>query len=253
VRDTIKEWTKQRGKSPRTYPGALVWCVKKPGNDLLDKAELSLAWGKVAVEIADGTLGGEYDRSDRAGVASRVADANDALKDEVWAGYRFVIVTDGGEAEGLKVVDLGAGHVSGGDRQLRRLMKRFARTPRADDYFLFRAKLLTYGWGLLSILLALAFVQASYAQILWGKLMGLCTSGVLAIQVLALLPVRINKWAVGAGVVTGYGALFLMIRNNVNFLLWPVIGNLVCFLVALLGSRLRNTAAGSEPNRPDSR
>ena len=126
-------------------------------------------------------------------------------------------------------------------------MKRFARTPRSDDYFLFRAKLLTYGWGLLSILLALAFVKASYAQVLWGKLMGLCTNGVLGILVLALLPIRINKWAAGAGIVTGYAALFLMIRNNVNFLLWPVIGNLVCFFVALLLSRLLNRRIQSLP------
>ncbi len=125
-------------------------------------------------------------------------------------------------------------------------MKRFARVPRSDAYFLFRAKLMTYGWGLLSVLLALTFVKASYAQILWGKLMGLCTNGVLGILVLALLPVRINKWGVVAGVVTGYCALFLMIRADVNFLLWPVVGNLVCFFVALLVSRLLNTAAVSD-------
>lgn len=122
-------------------------------------------------------------------------------------------------------------------------MKRFARTQRSDDAFLFRAKFLTYGWGLLSILLALTFVKASYAQILWGKLMALCTNGVLALLVLALLPVRVNKWAAGAGVVAGYGALFLMIQVGVNFLLWPVIGNLVCFLVALLLSPLLNEDA----------
>lgn len=122
VRDTIKDWTKQRGKSPRMYPGALVWCVRKPGNDLRDKAELSLAWGKVAGEIADGTLGGEYDRADRAGVQSRLAEANESVKDEVWAGYRFVIVTDGAETDGLKVVDLGAGHASSGETLCGRIL-----------------------------------------------------------------------------------------------------------------------------------
>jgi hypothetical protein len=39
-------------------------------------------------------------------------------------------------------------------------------------------------------------------------------------------------------VVVGYLALFVMIRTGVNFLLWPVIGNLLCFLVTLLLSRL---------------
>ncbi len=33
-------------------------------------------------------------------------------KDEVWASYRFIVLTDGKEADGLKVVDLGAGHSS---------------------------------------------------------------------------------------------------------------------------------------------
>lgn len=31
LRSQIAEWTKNRGKSPRLYPGALVWCLKKPG------------------------------------------------------------------------------------------------------------------------------------------------------------------------------------------------------------------------------
>src|SRR3990167_8480413 len=47
VRERIAEWTKQRGKSPRLYPGSLVWCLKKPGRDLRDKVELSLAWKRV--------------------------------------------------------------------------------------------------------------------------------------------------------------------------------------------------------------
>jgi len=77
-------------------------------------------------------------------------------------------------------------------------MKRFARTPRTDAVLLSRAKLLTYGWGLLSILLALTFIKASYAQILWGKLMALCTNGVLGLLVLALLPVRIDSGQPGS-------------------------------------------------------
>jgi len=49
LRQQIAEWTKQRGKSPRLYPGSLVWCVKKPGRDLRGKVELWLAWKRVAV------------------------------------------------------------------------------------------------------------------------------------------------------------------------------------------------------------
>lgn len=116
-------------------------------------------------------------------------------------------------------------------------MKRFARTPRTDEQFLSRAKLLTYGWGLLSIGLALTFINAGYAQILWGKLMALCTNGVLGLLVLALLPIRINKWAAATGVLVSWVALLTMIWGGVNFLLWPVIGNLICILVALLLNR----------------
>ena len=115
LRAQIAEWTRQRGKSPRLYPGALVWCLKKPGRDLRDKVELGLAWKRVAREVADGTLGGEFDRSDRAELQSKVKDAEEAAKDEVWGDYRFAVVADGQETDGLKVIDLGAGHSSSGE------------------------------------------------------------------------------------------------------------------------------------------
>ena len=112
VRERIAEWTKQRGKSPRLYPGSLVWCLKKPGRDLRDKVELSLAWKRVANEVAGGTLGADYDRTDRAEIQSKVREAEEAARDEVWAGYRFAVLSDNREGDGLKVIDLGAGHAS---------------------------------------------------------------------------------------------------------------------------------------------
>ncbi len=112
LRQRIAEWTKQRGTSNRLYPGSLVWCLKKPGRELRDKTESSLAWKRVKREIDDGTLGGDFDRSDRAELQSKVKDAEEAVKDEVWASYRFVVLADAQEADGLKVIDLGAGHVS---------------------------------------------------------------------------------------------------------------------------------------------
>ncbi|MGE3343561.1 MAG: DUF499 domain-containing protein [Vicinamibacterales bacterium] len=115
LRSQIAEWTKSRGKSPRLYPGALVWCLKKPGRDLREKVEMALAWKRVAREVADGSLGGEFDRSDRADLQSKVRDADDAAKDEVWGDFRFVVVADGQETDGLKVIDLGAGHSSSGE------------------------------------------------------------------------------------------------------------------------------------------
>jgi hypothetical protein len=111
-RQQISEWTKNRGKSPRLYPGALVWCVKKPGRDLREKVEVALAWRRVAREVAEGTLGGEFDRSDRAELQAKVRDAEEAAKDEVWGDYRYAVVADAQEGDGLKVIDLGAGHSS---------------------------------------------------------------------------------------------------------------------------------------------
>jgi hypothetical protein len=115
LRAQLAEWTRNRGRSPRLYPGALVWCLKKPGRDLRDKMELALAWKGVAREVADGTLGGEFDREDRADLQAKVKDAEVAAKDEVWGDYRFAILADAQEAEGLKVIDLGAGHSSSGE------------------------------------------------------------------------------------------------------------------------------------------
>ena len=115
LRAQLAEWTRNRGKSPRLYPGALVWCLKKPGRDLREKVELGLAWRRVAREVADGTLGGEFDRADKADSRRRSKDAEEAAKDEVWGDYRFVVLADSQEPDGLKVIDLGAGHSSSGE------------------------------------------------------------------------------------------------------------------------------------------
>jgi len=115
LRDQIGEWTKQRGNSPRLYPGSLVWCLKKAGRDFHEKVELWLAWKKVAKEISDGTLGGDFEKTDRAEIQAKVSDAEEAAKDEVWGGYRFVVISDKKEPDGLKVIDLGAGHSSSGE------------------------------------------------------------------------------------------------------------------------------------------
>ncbi|MBZ5536629.1 MAG: DUF499 domain-containing protein [Acidobacteriia bacterium] len=112
LRLKIAEWSKERGKSPRLYPGALVFCLKKPGRELRDKVELWLAWKRVAREVAEGTLGGEFDRAERSDIQSKVSDAEDDAIDEVWAGYRYVVLTDSNEPDGLKTIDLGAGHAS---------------------------------------------------------------------------------------------------------------------------------------------
>lgn len=112
IRNTIAEWTRQRGKSPRLYPGALMWCLRKPGRDLKDKLETWLAWKRVEKDLADGTLAGEFERADRSEVGTKVRDAEETARDEVWAGYRYVVLADHKESDGLKVIDLGAGHAN---------------------------------------------------------------------------------------------------------------------------------------------
>ncbi|MEP0772985.1 MAG: DUF499 domain-containing protein, partial [Acidobacteriota bacterium] len=110
----LGQWTRSCGNSPRLYPGALVWCLKKPGRELQEKVELALAWRRVERELEEGTLGGEFDRRERAELQARVREADDAARGEVWAAYRFAVVAEAQSPCGLKVIDLGAGHSSSG-------------------------------------------------------------------------------------------------------------------------------------------
>jgi len=112
IAQSIAQWTRERGASPRLYPASLVWCARKPGRELRDRLELWLAWRQVEREMAEGLLGTEFDRADRQELRSMVKDAENAAKDEVWAGYRFVALADAKADSGLKTIDLGAGHSS---------------------------------------------------------------------------------------------------------------------------------------------
>jgi len=111
--------------------------------------------------------------------------------------------------------------------------KRFATSDHPDRYYLRKARVLTILWGTLAVGMGLLFIGAQYAQIVWGKLMGISTNGILGLMALAFLPFRINKWAAGAGFVLSYVCLFAMMASGVNFLLWPVVGNCTCFFTAL--------------------
>jgi len=113
--EQVLQWTRNRGASPRLYPSALVWCFRRQGRELRDKVELMLAWQRVAREVAEGTLGGEFDTNDRIDLQAHVKEADEAARDEVWAGYRFVVLADTREEGGLKLIDLGAGHASSGE------------------------------------------------------------------------------------------------------------------------------------------
>ena len=115
LRERIAQWTRARGASPRLYPGALVWAVRKPGRELRDKVEQWLAWKRVASEVSTGALGNELDNAEIADIHTKVTEAGDAAREEVWGGYRFMAIADASKPDGLEVVDLGAGHSSSSD------------------------------------------------------------------------------------------------------------------------------------------
>ena len=112
VRKRIAQWTRARGASPRLYPGALVWAVKKPGRELREKVEQWLAWKRVAREISAGTLGSQLDSTELADIRTKVREAGDAAREEVWGDYRFFVIADASVPDGLASIDLGAGHSS---------------------------------------------------------------------------------------------------------------------------------------------
>jgi len=133
--------------------------------------------------------------------------------------------------------------------------KRFGRTRRSGAYYLSWARLLTILWGVLAVGMSLLCMRIQYVQVVWGKVMGIATNGMLGLMALAFLPFRINKWAAIAGFATSYVCLLVMMAPDINFgplpyvgvylnhwasyvpkvsfLLWTVIGNTACVLVAL--------------------
>lgn len=115
LRAKLADWTKNRGSTQRSYPAAIVWSLKKPGQDLRQKVEDSLAWGRVQAEVETGTLKGEFDKVDLTALSGQLKAATDAVADEVWASYRFIAIADTAEPDGIRVIDLGAGHASGGE------------------------------------------------------------------------------------------------------------------------------------------
>lgn len=115
LRQTILDWTRNRGSSPRLYPGSLIWCIRKPGRELRNKVETLLAWRNVNRDYIDGTLPGEFDRSDSEEIKARLRDAQEAAEDEVWGSYRYIALYDSKSDTGISVIDLGAGHANAGE------------------------------------------------------------------------------------------------------------------------------------------
>lgn len=112
LRTRLGDWCRNRGSSPRMYPGSLVWCVRKPGRGLREKVEIWLAWKRVDEEMKSGTLVGEFEQTDRRQVEVNVREAEEAARDEVWGSYRYAFLLDGNAQDGIRLLDLGAGHAS---------------------------------------------------------------------------------------------------------------------------------------------
>jgi len=128
--------------------------------------------------------------------------------------------------------------------------RRFRGEGPGDRHYLNAARGLTILWGILCTVMAILFINITTAQIVWGKIMGVSTNGVLGLMALTFLPRKVNKWAAGIGFVTSYLVLFAMMwfiqitptfavtypvtGGKITFLLWPVVGNLWCFGVAFL-------------------
>jgi len=115
LRQRLAEWTRNRGSSARLYPAALVWCVKKPGRELRTRTERWLAWKRVKHDMDTGVLGQDFDTAELAEIEPEFRDSHEDARDEVWASYRFVIIADAQETDGLREIDLGQGHSGGGE------------------------------------------------------------------------------------------------------------------------------------------
>ena len=63
-------------------------------------------------EISTGALGHELESAERADVDAKVREAGEAAREEVWDQYRFVVISDTSKPNGLRTIDLGAGHSS---------------------------------------------------------------------------------------------------------------------------------------------
>lgn len=115
VPERIRDWTVERSQSSRLYPGSLIWCIRRPGRDLRNKVADWLAWQRVARELRDGILGTEYDATSHSEVMDNLREAEAEAKEEVWAAYRYVALSDKQAQNGLKVIDLGIGQAANGD------------------------------------------------------------------------------------------------------------------------------------------
>ena len=128
--------------------------------------------------------------------------------------------------------------------------RRFASRDLPDRHYLNVARGLTVVWGALATVMAILMMRIEYAQIVWNKILAISTNGVLGLMALAFLKKPVRGWTAVTGFVTSYLCLFTMMwflqvkpvviftypvpgGSTICFLLWSVIGNIVCFVVAV--------------------
>jgi hypothetical protein len=114
-RREFSEWIRRQGEATRLNPAALVWCVAKPSRDLRDRVEQWLAWKKVKKDVDAGLLGADYEQSDLADLQTNITTARDEARDEVWSSYRYIVIADNATADGIREIDISAGHASAGE------------------------------------------------------------------------------------------------------------------------------------------
>jgi len=126
-------------------------------------------------------------------------------------------------------------------------VKRFSRKRLSDRQYLRLARRLTLLWGVLAVELGILFMNIEYAVPVWWKIMGISTNGILGLLVLAFLPIRTRWWAIVGAFAATYICLFTMMQGGIVHLLWPVVGNLVFVLTAILLNQI--APAGRTPRR----
>ena len=117
-----------------------------------------------------------------------------------------------------------------------------------DRHYLKVARWLTVLWGAFATVMAILMMNIQTVQIVWGKVMGISTNGVLGLMALTFLKKPVRGLAAFLGFLSGYVALVAMMcfiqakpgfaitypvaaGATLSYLLWPVVGNTVCFLV----------------------
>ncbi len=131
-------------------------------------------------------------------------------------------------------------------------IKRVQRNKRSDRYYLMLARFMTVIFGVLITAVAFGFRNIQYAQVIWPLVLGVCTNGLVGLLGLVLWPKPVNKWGVIIGFAASYAVFFwCMFATDVNYLLWPIFGNAVCFLVGIAVSRIIDIATSNKYYYPD--